>query len=278
MSDENTTGSELDTITAADLAALIPASPDAMLAPVHVESNAPEKKFLTVPFVGFRGKKSEKGVEALDAAGIGVDEFYLKHVEPIKLKPFALHVIQYARFYTQQDEDGKITGVSTYTNDDLYEDGYREKIEAVVAVVLSPGNYMPATLSLRSGHVQALKDAFDLLGTPKNPGVATKVEAWAARSAKHKAASAVEFPGGRFRLEIWSTQETPAGGGKNKYNLGHGRTYPTPEAEVAALNAWRKEQWTAIQTVMTVYNARVEKLRRAAARYEVKQSGDPVPF
>jgi hypothetical protein len=265
----------------AEIEALIPKGPEALLAPVGKDSSSVERRnLIQVPYVAFRGQKSQKNLEALNAAGIHVErdgsgKFYLMDVTPIRVDPFKLHLLQYSRIYTLVDDSGQAVAASFYSDDDLFNAGYRETIYAAAAVVLSPGNYVAATLQLRGANVNALKPAIRLLGDTENPGVAMDAVKFAARGDQWRAAAGVKAPGGRFRLTIWSTADVPQGGGQ-KFNNGHGSVEPTPAAEVEAFNNWVTHSWPSIQMVMAVNNARFEKARRLALNAADK--GEPIPF
>lgn len=254
----------------AEKAAMIPASMDALGVPVHSASAPPENRTPRVPYIGFRGKKSVKNTAALDAAGIvvspetGAGVFYLHDVEPIKLKPCALHLIQYARFFTlTDDDDGMVTDAVYNTNNDLYDAGFREHLYGLVIAVRAPGQYTPATLQLQSAQCKALQSAIAFLGDGKVAGVATKDAEWGSRSAAHKATLPLKTPGCRFRTTIWSTLEKPQGKSQ-PYNLGHGTVAPTPADEVETLGKFLADSWPAIQLVATKYNLMVERTRRLA--------------
>ncbi len=261
-------------LTEKEMAALVPASIDALASPNHTDTSAPEKRRVSVPYVGFRGKKAEKNLEALDAVGIKVDRtsgngvFYLMDVEPLDIRipgsnAVALHVIQFARFYTLV-QGGKDVAASLENNDDLFNEGYREQIYAIVAAVTAPGKFTAATLQLHSAQCKALGKAIDMLGEPGRPGPAMNAEAWGKRSAAHAKTVDTKIAGFRFRTEIWSTLEAPKYGDGEKFNLGEGRVYPTPESEFVALNAWAKDNWPKIQVAVAKYNLMVEKTKRLA--------------
>lgn len=262
-------------LTESEMAALIPASLDSLASPVHADSSAPEKRRVSVPYIGFRGKKAEKNLEDLDAAGIKVDKtsgngvFYLQDVEPIDIRipggnSIALHLIQFARFYLLV-QGGKDVAASLENNDDLFAEGYREHVYAVVAAVTGPGKFTAATLQLHSAQCAALRKAIDMLGEPGRPGPAMDPASWAKRSSLHAKAADTKVAGFRFRTEIWSTLEAPRSGDGEKYNQGHGRAYPTPEADFIALNKWAAgEGWPKIQVATAKYNLMVEKTKRLA--------------
>lgn len=273
MSNENETSTDLVPMTAAELAALVPASLDA-LAPVHTESAAPEKRYVAVPYVAFRGKKSEKNTDALDAAGIKVDKatgngvFYLMDIEPVDVRApgknsIGLHLIQYARLYTLTDNTGKIIESANVNTNEMFADGFREHLFALVAVALGGGQFKAATLQLQSAQCNALRQTLALIGEPGRPGVAMKPEEWGKRSAAHAktADPNVKVPGFRFRTEIWSVLTAPKGDGE-KFNEGHGAVQPTSETEFAALNKWAVEAWPSIQVAAAKYNKMVAEARK----------------
>ncbi len=268
-------------LEASILATLVPSSPDAMLAPTSTDSAPPERRnALQAPYVAFRGKKSEARVEALNDLGINVSRegngaFYLMDVTPIKLSDDGsarIHLIQYKRIFTIQDDSGKPTHASLDPGPNGFDDGYREALYGVVAVVLEPGKFVAATIQLRGPMVNALNDSIKLLGTAERPGAAMNPLTFAARGPAWAKAANASFPGGRFRTIIKSTLEAPKGPGQ-KFNQGHGVVVPTPEGEIEALNKWRIDAWPSIQMAMTVNNAKFERLRRLA----MQQAADDLP-
>jgi hypothetical protein len=222
-----------------------------------------EKKFESLPYIGFRGVKTTKHVDELRAAGIEPNDFYLcESGEYLPLKPAELHVLQFARLFTQQDDDGKLIGASFTNSDALYEDGFREHLFVVAAVIQRTDKgpkYTAATLSLRSGQTQALKQTISLLEGP-----AADPDKWSTRSPNHKVTAAAKVPGGRFKVRIWNTQEKPASGKGQPYNLGHGSVSLPTAAEVEAFNAWVAADFPRISKVIGLHNRRVEEARKAA--------------
>lgn len=217
-----------------------------------------------VPYVGFRGKKSEKGVESLDAAGIVVDKatgngvFYLQDVDPIKVSPFRLHLLQYTRLYTTYDDNMNIVSVKDTITEDDFRLGYRNHIFGVCLVIVEPGHYVAATIQLRGPNSQALKDAINRLDGP-----AADTERWSRLSPAHAESARVPFPGGRFVTEIWSTLETPRGGGP-KFNLGHGRCYPTPADMIDPLIRFVESNEASIKAAFDKYDSTINHLRSLA--------------
>lgn len=273
--DNKTTAPKTAAPTAAPTAVAVPPKPtkavatvteDAVLAALGCtspEGGAPaEKKFITLPYVGFRGIKTTKRVDELNAAGIEANDFYLcESGEFLRVKPMELHLLQYIRLYTQQDEEGEITGVAFQNSDDLFDQKYREHLFCVVAVFQKSNDgkfkFTPATLALRSGQTKALKQAINLLDGP-----AQSAEAWGGRSANHAIGAKAAVPGGRFRTRIWSTSEKPAVG-KQNYNEGHGSTVMPKAEEIDAFNQWLKDDYTRIAAVIGLNAKRVEEAKKA---------------
>ncbi len=179
QSQEPTVSEDPETTTAlalspSEMAALVPADISALQRPVHQDSAPAERRSISVPYVGFRGLKSFKHAEALDAAGIRVEKdgsgkFYLHHVTPIRVDPFKIHLFQYSRAYTRIDNNQNVTDAIFESDNEAFADGFREALYAAVAVVLSPGNYMPATLQLRGAQANALRDAVNLMPSAEQP-------------------------------------------------------------------------------------------------------------
>jgi hypothetical protein len=271
MANENNDETALVPLTREEVAALVPDSPDALLAPVGAGSAAPESKGgQGFPYIGFRGAKAKTNLEALDAADIkvgrdGSGQFYLMvPPTPIKTDPCQIHLLQFNRIYTTVDDAGNVMEAIFESDDDAFQYGFREAIYAVVAAVMpNRGGYVPATLQLRGAQCNALRDAIRLLGDKDHPGPAMDAKSLAARGPAWAAASAIKTPGLRFRTTIWSTAETPKGGGQ-KFNQGHGQVRPTPADEVESIQKWVVEGWPIIKQVVGVNNARFEKVRRLA--------------
>lgn len=287
MSNPNTAIAKPAALTHEEIAALVPTSLDALLTPTHEDSGESEGRKAHVPYVGFRGKKSTKNTEALDAAGIKVGKdgsgvFYLMDSgEPLKIEPFGLHVIQFARFYTNTDDDGRVVDARLKNTDALFNAGFREHLYAAVAVALGGGKFVAATLQLQSGQCNALRQTIQLLGDNGLPGPACDPKKWATRGAAHAASAVAKVPGARFRTDIWSVLTPPKSGKGQPYNEGHGRTYPTPEAEALAFNEWTKTDWPFIQAAITKYNMMVETTKRLALNAPVDaeaKAADPIPF
>lgn len=183
-------------------------------------------------YVGFRGKKTEKNVEALEAAGIKVNTFYLFDAGIYTpLVPCDLHLLGApTKIYTLTDQDNVIEDVSYEDTKEQFDAGFRSQIYATVAVPMGDG-FVPATLMLRSGQTNALRDAMKLI---EKDGAATDPKKWAAKGGDAFAKSAaVTFPGGRFKVRIRNEYVEDG-----KYNKGHGTILPTPPESVAALNAF----------------------------------------
>lgn len=269
MSDES---NAIVPVTRAEMASLIP-SDEALLVPHHKDSAPPERGAVAFPYVGFRGAKSTVNVEALTAAGITVQhgngQFYLMVPPvPIKVDPMQLHVLNFARFYTKMDESQNIIAATVKNDDDLFKNGFRESLYAVVAVVLPEGQFEAATLQLRGANTNALKQAIQLLGEPGRPGPATNEAALKARGkAWADAAALTKTAGARFITTIYSTAETPQGGGQ-KFNQGHGSVRPSPVEHVKAFEEWRSKNLERIKGVWAYNAARVEYVRRIAAQFD----------
>lgn len=185
------------------------------------------------PWVGFFGGKVKKGRDALVAAGVEVDQFYLFDSEPLKLKPFELHLLKHKRYYTKQNGAGKTTNVRLVGDPNSYAAGYRELQLSLVAVLMRTPtgnvNLVPAILSVRSGLVKALELAINTAkGSAKDPDV------WAARSTQHAIAAKAVWPGGRFVTTIWGSHKTLDDG--NDFNIGHSSIRPAKPEEVLAFN------------------------------------------
>lgn len=249
--------------------ALVPKSLDDMLAVPVVREDCGEAddQFLSIPYVGFRGKKSFKNKEALDAAGIAVQDFYLHDTTAIRVKPLGLHLLSVARFYTVNDNQGRPKQASYQTDDSLFEDGFREYLLGVVLVALppadpkAPSHFVPAMLNLYSAQTRALKVAMALVG---KGGAAVDAAMWSARGTAYAASSRLRHAGTRFRTEIWSTEEKPQGDGE-PFNMGHGRTYPTPERDFGAIEAsLTGEPFEKVRKVFAVYNLRIAELQKLA--------------
>jgi hypothetical protein len=247
-------------------------SPSDLLKPTHGDAAAPDRSFASVPYVGFLGKKSEKNVEAIKAAGIQVNDFYLMAgaAGPVRVKPFGVHILgQTFRAFTLQDDEGKLIDAALKYDKRRDDEGYQEHIFAVVAVALpadaadKPSTFVAATLTLRGAQAKALKKSLDLLGTADKPGVVMNPAKWSAFGEAHKIASASKWPGGRFRANILSTPTVPVNGGR-PYNLGDSVTFPTPRIDVAAFDAWVESDWSSIEQVLQAHERRVQVIRKKA--------------
>lgn len=212
-------------------------------------------------YVGFRGAKAEKNLDAMDAAGIKVDQFYLRDGgEFLPLVPCDLHILSACKLYTLED-DGKLQGVSFTDSQEQFDQGYRAQILATVGVRLGNGVFVPATLILRGGQTKALAAALDAIDRKKK-GQATDPVAWAARSPKHADSAGAKLPGLRFFVRIYSTRE---GEGSGKYNLGHGSIVVTPKDDVAKLNDWIVADGARIAAALAVNEKRIADARAYAS-------------
>ena len=184
-------------------------------------------------YVAFYGKKSEKNLEDLAAAGITEGTFYLMDGQPRKVEPFQLHLLQYFKAYTKQNLDTGELLEAAYTEDGSLD----EHIEALVLVVLptdkdSPSVFVPANLRLRKAQAAALRPAINLYeGTAKSP---KDLLAW---GPEYRFGAECPIIGGRFRTQIRSELTMPRQG-KNMYNLGKGVVLPTPEKDVKPLETY----------------------------------------
>lgn len=222
------------------------------------------------PWVGFFGEKTKAGRDALVAAGIEVNQFYLYDNEPLKVKPFAFHLLKARRFYTQVDNDGKVTGVLlTKPNDDQYNiEKYREYIMAQVVVIgkdpMGKLVLTPATWGARSGLAKVFQKAIDFT---RPGGSATDVSKWASRSTAHAISANARWPGGRFVVQAWGTVEDTTDG-KTEYNLGHSSISPTSAEGVAAFNELASGE--RLQTILLPANNawewRCKSLEKAATK------------
>lgn len=228
----------------------------------HEDSGEENNKGSGVPYVGFRGHKTKDKDGSLTKAGIQPLDFYLHSVVPIRLKPFGVHLLPgIATFQTVLDNRGQVTDALFAETEDSFDLGFREHVYAVVAVALGGGSFVPATLSLHSAQCAALKKSVQLLkGDARDPAL------WGKLYNGHASAKA-NFPGGRFRSELWVEEEKPKNDPKGEpYNLGKSRVYPTPADEVEALNAWMVSDLLRIKAVMAIHNLKVERVRQAALK------------
>lgn len=232
---------------------------NSLLATPIMADSAKESAPRGLPYVGFRGMKSVKNVAALEAAGIGVDKFYLFDGEPLKVDPFYLHVLAAARLWTVLDDDNKIVD-ATFT-DPGNDSDYREHIFAAVVVPLG-NTFVAATSMFRSGHVLCLKQALSFLSPG---GAASDAKSWASRGPAHAKSAGDDQtpPGFRFRVQIASTREKPQSGGQ-PYNKGHAIITPTPEESFRSLLTWKEANTPRIVQVLNANAARVAEARRLA--------------
>lgn len=245
-----------------DESALATTTPSRMAVPTQAPTGIPSTGRL--PYVGFRGKKAEKRVDELEAAGVKVNQFYLQDGETIPLEPCDIHLLDATKALVLSDKDtGEILGVTFDNTDENWKAGYRPKMLAVVVARLSNGkgvSYVPATLMLSSEQTKALEAADSLLR-----GAASNDAAWASRSAKHAASAGIKSPGGRFFVRIRNqVQKTDTGRDKN---VGYGSIIPTPETEVDAFNAWAKSEeapTSRLNAVFAQHDKRVKELRDRA--------------
>lgn len=252
----------------------------ALLVPTSSDSAPPSTQYRSIPYVGFRGQKSFKHKEALDAAGVQVNDFYLNDVQPIAIKPFELHILHYGRLYTITDDEGKISdAIFTRPTDGEYAEGFNDHVLAAVAVVQSTDSgplFTAATLSLRGAQSKALKLGLELI-----EGRASDAAKWSSVSPGHAGTAHAAVPGGRFKLAIWNTQELPKNGGTQKYNMGNGRIVMPKKADVDAFNAWIKREFASVASAINVNNARLKKARELASTRTgepARAAAEAIPF
>lgn len=185
------------------------------------------------PFVAFRGSKTLKNLDDLEAAGIDVNMFYLVDGQPWKIDPMSLHLLTYKKYYTAMDND---TFELTDANWDDQGGLLDEHIEALVLVVRpngdNPSAFTPARLTLRKGQAAALRLAINVYnGSAQSPSDLLSL------GDEYKACANCPVIGGRFRVTIRSESKMPKVG-RNPYNLGIGRVSATPAKDVTALVAF----------------------------------------
>lgn len=214
-----------------------------------------------LPYVGFFGAQAKPNTrEPLLLAGIPVGEFYLHHIEPIRVNPFTFHLLKFTRLFTKQNRAMEIISAKLTATQKDFDDEYREHLFCSVAVRLpnkASGlpTFVPAVLALRGGQVQALGKAIALLPYAENAA------GWAARSEKHAESAVARFPGGRFicaiSSELKKTETCPEG-----FNLGHGNVCPTPKAEAEAFNSWISSAWPTVAHVLKINEERVAEAKK----------------
>ena len=220
----------------------------------------PEKAGGGIPYIGHYGAKTNRETSArLDAAGIELYEFYLNDgLEPLKVKPFSMHLLSLGRFYTKQDQEQNLTAVKLKSDDATFKDGFREHLYVLAAVRLGGGVYVPAVGTFRGGLADAFRKADELVKIAGND------KAWSVRSPAH-AASVIpggkQHPGARVILNIWADSEKTQDG-KNDFNMGYGSTRPTPSDEAVLFQQWFESQMPSIQRVAGIFAQRVEEARK----------------
>lgn len=235
---------------------------DALLGNVETaDSGKPEEgQGGGLSYVGFYGAQAKPHTrQPLDLAGVPVGEFYLNHIEPIRVNPFTFHLLTFTRLFTKQNRDMEIIGTKTTTDQADFDNDFREHLFCVVAVRLPSKTgivFVPAVLSLRGAQAQALSKAVDLTPYAKNK------DAWAARSEKHAESAHALLPGGRFIVAI-SSELKKTETCKEGFNLGHGNVCPTPKAEVDAFNAWYATSKAVVARVVKINNDRVASAKEA---------------
>lgn len=239
----------------------------------------PEGQAAKTPWIGLFGEKTKNGRDALVAAGVEVNQFYL-HDEagPLKIKPFQYHLLRANRYYTKQDQAGRVvaaTRENPYAKDPNTK--FKEHLMALVVVTYKTPtgaiNLVPATWGLRSGVVKAMRLAINLVlpGDAKSPpGAAYDKEAWAARSPAHAISAQARFPGGRFVTTAWGTTEiTEANedGETFDYNLGHCTTAPTSIEGVLAFNKLMSDDFvTRIVPAVASWEFRCKQIEKMIAK------------
>lgn len=192
------------------------------------------------PWVGFFGSKTKTGRDALVAAGVEQNQFYLHDAEPLKLRPFEFHLLKSKRYFSKANAAGKIVAVRTDYSREGWAAGYREQQVCLVAVIqrLPVGgiNLIPAIMTVRSGLADALKVPIQTAS-----GSAKDKQTWAARSTNHAIAANAVWAGGRFVVTAWGSGVELDDG--NEFNKGHSSIRPSKPEEVAAFNKLAQEQY-----------------------------------
>lgn len=214
-----------------------------------------------LPWVGYFGSKTKAGREALIAAGVEVNQFYLFDQEPIKVKPFSYHLLNAKRYYTKVNNSGETVGVKLEYSKADYAEGYREMVVALVFVVqkaLGGATVLtPATFLARSALVKAITPAADML-----LGAASDPEKWKLRGVAHAVSSNAKWPAGRFVATCWGTEEDTKDG-ENQFNLGHCQLSPTPAEGVVEFNKYVDPQGDLFQsTTLPAFAAWEGRCRR----------------
>lgn len=236
-----------------------------LLAVAEAEGSAKaEDRSNILPYVGHYGDRARPETRGpLDAAGVEVGEFYLHHITPIRVRPFELHLLKYARLYTKQDNKMNITDAVLESSNDLFREGFREHLFCAVAVRLPVYDeagkivrvaLIPATMNLRSGQAQALSKTLAAWKYAADP------IGWAARGAQYGPASKAVYPGGRMVTTIWSTSEDLADG--NTFNKGHDTIRATPIADVETFNSFVSEQRPIINAVISRMMERLDEAKK----------------
>lgn len=212
---------------------------------------------VSVPYIGFRGAKSERNLDALEAAGVKANDFYIFDGLPIRVSPLEVHILNFARFWVQEDEDtGNVLDVVTsWPGKDS---GYRERVFAAVIAVLPGGGLTAATLRLNGAQCGALRDTLKLLGPG---GRAATPESWAACGPKfaESAGGANTPPGFRFSVSIKS-EPKPIPGTKYSCNNGVGSVSPSSPARLAALKAYADSDKNVIAAALHINQLRVQEI------------------
>jgi len=248
-----------------------------------------------IPWIGYKSNKSKARLDELKAANVDDGQFYVYDMGVSAPKPFLVHLITAFKCYTQQNDDGEITGVSATLSDDLKAKGYAEHLFGVALVrngaPNEPAIITAATFSQRKAMVRAFDQILgvvdDFQKDPSGRVYAGKSQAW------KLAVSATRIPWARARAVIWGKLEVTADG-KGKFNKGFGRVEPTPLADIEAIHRYMglaPEQYkgenkkeTALNAAIRSHLRRVNELKEdmgATAQRDAQpknDKGDPIPF
>lgn len=195
-----------------------------------------EKRFPTVPYIGFRTPKTVSKLDEILAAGVEKNDAYLYDNEVIKVKPFSFHVLRSALFYTKE-KDQKLLGASLTPAD-----GFNDKIIGVAVVRIPNGDkivFKAASFQLSGAMTHAVERLLDVL---KNRGA--KADTWAATSQRHRDAVAAEpkdgpsIPGARAYTTVYATTEKPQKAGGYDYQVGHGSMTVSTPKDITAFYEW----------------------------------------
>lgn len=246
------------------------------------------------PWIGYKSNKSKARIDELKAAGVEDGQFYLYDMGISAPKPFFLHVITAFKCYTQQDDEGQITGVSATLNDALKLKGYAEHLFGVALVRNGAANEAAIMTAATFSQRKAMVRAFDqILGVCESFQKEPTGREYAGKSAAWKVAvSATRIPWARARAVVWGKLDVTNDGAK--FNRGYSRVEPTPLADIEAIHRYlglaaehykgecKKE--TALNAALRSHLRRVDELKEdmgAGARRDAQAKdgkGDPIPF